>query len=61
MLEKAQEGVQPTPLLPEPLKRAEAQTILHVLEKQGGNRKKTAEELGISVVTLWRKMKRLSL
>lgn len=61
LLEKAQEGVQPPPLLPEPLKRAEAQTILHVLEKQGGNRKKTAEELGISVVTLWRKMKRLSL
>jgi DNA-binding NtrC family response regulator len=61
LLEKAREWVQPLPPLPEPLKRAEAQTILQVLEKQGGNRKKTAEELGISAVTLWRKMKRLSL
>jgi transcriptional regulator with PAS, ATPase and Fis domain len=40
---------------------AEARTILGVLEKHGGNRKEAAEELGISVVTLWRKMKKLGL
>jgi transcriptional regulator with PAS, ATPase and Fis domain len=38
---------------------AEAQTLLRVLEKHGGSRKKTAEELGISVVTLWRKLRKL--
>jgi hypothetical protein len=35
--------------------------ILQALEKHGGSRKKTAEELGISGVTLWRKMKRYDL
>ncbi len=39
------------------LKAAERQTLLKVLEKNGGNRKKTAAELGISPVTLWRKLK----
>ena len=38
------------------LKMAERQTLLKMLEKHGGNRKKTAEELGISPVTLWRKL-----
>jgi PAS domain S-box-containing protein len=41
----------------DPLKEAEFETILRVLEKQGGNRKKAAEELGISLVTLWRKLR----
>jgi len=36
---------------------AERQTLLNMLEKHGGNRKKTAAELGISPVTLWRKLK----
>ena len=40
------------------LKMAERQTLMNVLEKHGGNRKKTATELGISPVTLWRKLKR---
>lgn len=31
--------------------------IQNILEKNSGNRKKTAEELGISITTLWRKMK----
>jgi transcriptional regulator with PAS, ATPase and Fis domain len=44
----------------DPLKEAELETILRVLEKHGGNRKKTAEELGISAVTLWRKLRACS-
>ncbi|NWF56649.1 MAG: sigma 54-interacting transcriptional regulator [Syntrophaceae bacterium] len=39
------------------LKQTERQTLLKVLEKHGGNRKKTAADLGISPVTLWRKLK----
>jgi DNA-binding NtrC family response regulator len=39
------------------LKMAERQTLLQMLEKHGGNRKKTAAELEISPVTLWRKLK----
>jgi transcriptional regulator with PAS, ATPase and Fis domain len=39
------------------LKTVERQTLLKMLEKNGGNRKKTAAELGISPVTLWRKLK----
>ncbi len=39
------------------LKAAERQIVLKMLEKHGGNRKKTAKELGISPVTLWRKLK----
>jgi PAS domain S-box-containing protein len=40
------------------LKIAERQTLLTMLEKHGGNRKKAAAELGISPVTLWRKLKK---
>jgi transcriptional regulator with PAS, ATPase and Fis domain len=40
------------------LKTAERQTLLAMLEKHGGNRKKTAADLGISPVTLWRKLKK---
>jgi transcriptional regulator with PAS, ATPase and Fis domain len=39
------------------LQAAEARAILRVLEKHEGSRKKAAEELGVSVVTLWRKLK----
>jgi PAS domain S-box-containing protein len=39
------------------LRMAERETLLQMLEKHGGNRKKTAAELGISPVTLWRKLK----
>lgn len=35
----------------------EAETILRVLEKNGGNRAATARDMGISKTTLWRKMK----
>ena len=40
------------------LKTAERQALLTILEKHGGNRKKAAAELGISLVTLWRKLKK---
>lgn len=43
----------------EPLKKAEAQAIQKVLEKYGGSRSQAAKELGISTVTLWRKLKKL--
>jgi len=39
------------------LKMVERQTLLNILEKHGGNRGKAAAELGISPVTLWRKLK----
>jgi len=61
LIEKAKEQAHPAAISPEPLKRAEAQAILQALEKHGGSRKKTAEELGISGVTLWRKMKKLGI
>ena len=43
------------------LKKAEAQVIAEILKKQGGNRSRTAEELGIDKSTLWRKMKQFNL
>jgi transcriptional regulator with PAS, ATPase and Fis domain len=45
------------PFPQDPLKEAEAQAIRDVLAKHNGNRRRTALALGISVVTLWRKMK----
>lgn len=41
----------------DPLKYAEAKTILSLLKQNGGNRIKTATDLGIDRTTLWRKMK----
>jgi transcriptional regulator with PAS, ATPase and Fis domain len=61
LVEKAKESAMDAPVPNDPLKIAEARTILGVLKKHGGNRKEAAEELGISVVTLWRKMKKLGL
>jgi PAS domain S-box-containing protein len=56
LLDKARES--PSRQAPgNPLQAAEARAILRVLEKHRGSRKKAAEELGISVVTLWRKLK----
>lgn len=43
------------------LKAAEAQVIAEILKKHGGNRSRTAEELGIDKSTLWRKMKQFNL
>jgi DNA-binding NtrC family response regulator len=45
----------------DPLRSAEAETIRNALAKHDGNRRQTAIALGISVVTLWRKMKALGI
>ena len=39
------------------LKQIEKNTIMNVLEETGGNKTLAAEKLGISVTTLWRKLK----
>jgi transcriptional regulator with PAS, ATPase and Fis domain len=44
-----------------PFERAEAEIIEKILKKYKGNRIKTAQELGISRATLWRKIKRCGL
>ena len=41
-----------------PLQRAEAESIRKALERNRGNRLRTARELGIDRSTLWRKIKR---
>jgi PAS domain S-box-containing protein len=44
-----------------PLEVAEREALQRALEGVGGNRKRAAESLGVSYVTLWRKMKKLHL
>jgi DNA-binding NtrC family response regulator len=39
----------------------EALELKNILQKNGGNRAQTAEELGISTTTLWRKMKKFGI
>ena len=39
------------------LSKLEREYILEVLSECGGSRKKTAERLGITTATLWRKLK----
>ncbi|NLK64130.1 MAG: winged helix-turn-helix transcriptional regulator, partial [Tissierellia bacterium] len=41
------------------LKNIEYDTIKKVLQETNGNRKLAAEKLGISVTTLWRRLKKL--
>jgi PAS domain S-box-containing protein len=43
------------------LRRTEAQIIIETLHRNKGNRRKTAQELGIDKSTLWRKMKRFAI
>jgi len=43
------------------IKEAEADVIIDVLKKHGGNRSKAAEELGIDKSTLWRKIKKFNI
>jgi DNA-binding NtrC family response regulator len=61
LVNKARDSALPGQIPKDPLRRAEGQAILQVLEKHGGSRKKAAEELGISTVTLWRKLKDLGI
>ena len=44
-----------------PLENAEAVAIKAALKRHKGNRNRTAQELGISRNTLWRKMKRYNI
>jgi PAS domain S-box-containing protein len=44
-----------------PLEQAEAKIIDETMKKHGGNRIKTAQELGMSRITLWRKIKKYNL
>jgi transcriptional regulator with PAS, ATPase and Fis domain len=44
-----------------PFEKAEAEIVKRALEKNRGNRVKTAEELSISRATLWRKIKQYGL
>lgn len=54
-------AISPADPLQGPLTAAEAKTIREILAKHKGHRRNTAAELGISVVTLWRKMKTLGI
>jgi PAS domain S-box-containing protein len=58
LFNKARQSTIPAQIPEDPLRKAEEQAILQALERHGGNRRKTAEELGISPVTLWRKLNR---
>jgi transcriptional regulator with PAS, ATPase and Fis domain len=44
-----------------PFEQAEAEVIEKALEKYGGDRIKTANELGIGRTTLWRKIRKYRL
>lgn len=48
------------PVHSEKLADVELQLILSVLQKNGGNKAKTAKELGLSYTTLWRRLKSLN-
>jgi transcriptional regulator with PAS, ATPase and Fis domain len=61
LLEFAAHGEEQISQFGDPLKNAEAQTIRVVLERNEWNRTLTAQELGISRNTLWRKMKQLQI
>jgi len=50
-------GAQPTALVPPPLREVERQQILAALEQTGWHRGKTAEILGISPSTLYRRLR----
>ncbi len=58
---KNQEAPRGPAIEDDPLKAAEMEAIRRVLDKHEGNRKNAAQELGISTVTLWRKLKALGL
>ena len=62
-LTEGQEEMSSSPPLKEeaPFRKAEAEIIARTLKKYGGNRAKTARELGIERTTLWRKIRKYRL
>jgi transcriptional regulator with PAS, ATPase and Fis domain len=46
-----------SPLAPPPIETSEAQRIQQALERADGNRERAAQSLGMSRVTLWRRMR----
>lgn len=61
LVEKDAEDVPASTGRRDPEERAEAERILAALEKAGGSRQKAAHALGISRVTLWRKLRALGI
>ena len=58
LIERSKETLLEEKEVDRPLQRAEAESIRKVLERNRGNRLRTARELGIDRTTLWRKIKR---
>ena len=58
LIERSQETFLEEKEVDRPLQKAEAESIRKVLERNRGNRLRTARELGIDRTTLWRKIKR---
>jgi PAS domain S-box-containing protein len=58
LIESAKETLLEEKEVSKPLQTAEAEAILGALERNKGNRLRTARELGINRSTLWRKIKR---
>jgi DNA-binding NtrC family response regulator len=61
LVERAKEKKHSEAIPNDPLEAAERQALQKALESVGGNRKKAAKNLGISYVTLWRKMRKMNL
>ena len=58
LVERSKEAFLEENKVDRPLQKAEAESIRKVLERNRGNRLRTARELGIDRSTLWRKIKR---
>ena len=61
LIERSKEALLEEEKVDRPLQRAEAESIRKVLERNRGNRLRTARELGIDRTTLWRKIKRFGI
>ena len=61
LIERSKKALLEEKEIDRPLQRAEAESIRKALERNRGNRLRTARELGIDRSTLWRKIKRYGL
>jgi len=61
LIERSKEALLEEEKVDRPLQRAEAESIRKALERNRGNRLRTARELGIDRTTLWRKIKRFGI